>query len=151
VRSAAALIDGKPLTGTWFDRTREYAAHNQRQEITPRQFAEEESVILSLILCWAPLPPKVYCERIASLVEEVKSEAALARSLQGISALGTTNVGESLADAGQRYEVSGGNRDVSGCRPLDREGWPHYQVAIFVCSFSSSAAAAILLRISQYG
>ncbi len=88
VHSAAALIDGTPLTGTWFDRTREYAARNQRQEITPRQFAEEESVILSPIPCWAHLPPEVYRERIADLVEEIESEAAHSRSRKGISVLG---------------------------------------------------------------
>ena len=63
-------------------------ARNQGQEITPRQFAEEESVILSPIPCWAHLPPEVYSERIAGLVEEIESEAAHARSRKGISVLG---------------------------------------------------------------
>ncbi|HEX3526321.1 MAG TPA: transposase [Thermoanaerobaculia bacterium] len=47
VHSAAALIAGTPLVGHWFDRTRECAARNQREEITPLQFATEESVILT--------------------------------------------------------------------------------------------------------
>ncbi len=47
VHSAAALIDGTPLVGHWFDRTREYAARNQREEITRLQFATEEAVILT--------------------------------------------------------------------------------------------------------
>jgi hypothetical protein len=92
VNSAAALIEGTPLGGHWFDRTREYAARNQRQEITRRQFATEEAVILSPIPCWAHLPPEVYRQRIATLVEGIESEAAHMRSLQGTSVLGVDAV-----------------------------------------------------------
>jgi hypothetical protein len=88
VHSAAALIEGTPLEGHWFDRTREYAARNQREEITRLQFAEEESVILSPIPCWAHLPPDVYRARIAGIVETFESEAARLRSLNGTSVLG---------------------------------------------------------------
>jgi REP element-mobilizing transposase RayT len=88
VHSAAALIDGTPLTGHWFDRTREFAARNQREEIAPLQFATEELVALSPIPCWAHLEPEVYRERIAALVETVETEAALARSLKGLPVLG---------------------------------------------------------------
>ena len=88
VHSAAALIDGTPLTGHWFDRTREYAARNQRQELTRLQFTTEESVILSPIPCWAHLPPEVYRERIASLVKDIETDAARERSLSGLSVLG---------------------------------------------------------------
>jgi len=66
----------------------EYAARNQRQEITPLQSATEENVILSPIPCWAHLPPDVYRARIAGLVADIETEAALARSLQGESVLG---------------------------------------------------------------
>src|SRR4051794_30414167 len=71
VHSAAALIDGTPLRGHWLDRTRELAARNQRQETTTPQFVTEEHVILSPIPCWAHLPPEVYREHIADLVETV--------------------------------------------------------------------------------
>lgn len=87
VHSAAALIDGTPLTGHWLDRTREYAARNRRTEMPP-QFATEESVLLSPIPCWAHLSPEVYRARVAALVETVESEVALARSLKGLSVLG---------------------------------------------------------------
>src|SRR5436190_18073427 len=68
VHSAAALIDGTPLMGHWLDRTREFAARNQRQEITPLQFATEELVFLSPIPCWAHLEPEVYRARVAAMV-----------------------------------------------------------------------------------
>jgi putative transposase len=92
VHSAAALIEGTTLEGHWFDRTREYAARNQREEITRLQFAEEESVILSPIPCWAHLSPDVYRARIAGIVETLESEAARLRSLNGTSVLGVAAI-----------------------------------------------------------
>ena len=88
VHSAAALIDGTPLVGHWFDRSREYAARNQREDFTRLQFATKESVILSPIPCWAHLPPEVYCARIASLVQDIETDAALARSCKDLPVLG---------------------------------------------------------------
>src|SRR4051794_16462002 len=88
VHSAAAPIDGTPLTGTWFDRTREYAARNHRQGITRLQLAPEESVIPSPCPWWADLAADVYRARGASLVEEIEKEAGLAEGLKGISVLG---------------------------------------------------------------
>jgi hypothetical protein len=79
VHSAAALIDGTPLEGHWFDRTR-------------LQFATEESVSLSPIPCWAHLPSEVYRERIASLVKDIETEAALVRSLNGLPVLGVESI-----------------------------------------------------------
>jgi hypothetical protein len=87
VHSAAALIDGLPLAGHWLDRTREYAARNQRMEMPP-QFATEESVLLTPIPCWAHLPPEVYRARVAAMVADIETEAALARSLKGLAVLG---------------------------------------------------------------
>jgi hypothetical protein len=87
VHSAAALIDGTPLTGHWLDRTREYTARHRRMEMPP-QFATEESVLLSPIPCWAHLEPEVYRARVAALVETVESEAALVRNLKSLSVLG---------------------------------------------------------------
>ena len=44
------------------------------------------------------------------------------------------------------------NRAVCGFRPLNCPGWPQYRyVAIFACSFSSTATAPILPRAPHYG
>jgi len=45
-------------------------------------------VILSLLPCWAHLPPEIYRERIASLVKDIETDAALVRSLNSLSVLG---------------------------------------------------------------
>ncbi len=88
VHSAAALLDGKPLEGHWFDRTREYAARNQRERHDPSRFASEETVVLSPLPCWAHLTPDAYRKRVAALVDDIETEAALARKRSGATVLG---------------------------------------------------------------
>jgi REP-associated tyrosine transposase len=88
VHSAEALMHGTPLEGHWFDRTRQYAARNQREELSRDQFVFAESVVFSPIPCWAHLPADQYRERMKSLVEEIDAEAALARKRSGAKVLG---------------------------------------------------------------
>ncbi len=88
VHSAEALMHGTPLQGHWFDRTRQYAARNQGEELRQDQYVFAESVLLSPIPCWAHLPADRYRERIKSLVEQVDTEAARARRQSGASVLG---------------------------------------------------------------
>jgi hypothetical protein len=64
VHSAAALLDGVPLKGHWFDRTREYAARNQHEEFGRLQFVSDESVVLSTLPCWAHLTAAAYRNRV---------------------------------------------------------------------------------------
>jgi len=88
VQSGRALLDGEPLAGHWFERTREYAARNQRQPIEPLQFATVETVVLSAIPCWAHLTPDQYRARVAALVESIEATSALQRSQSNRSVLG---------------------------------------------------------------
>jgi hypothetical protein len=88
VHSAEALIHGTPLEGHWFDRTREYAARNQGEKLSPEEHVFAESVVLSPIPCWAHLPADQYRERMKNLVEEIDAEAARARQQSGDHVLG---------------------------------------------------------------
>jgi hypothetical protein len=88
VHSAEALLRGTCLQGHWFDRTRQYAARNQDEELRRDQYVFAESVVLSPIPCWAQLPADRYRERIKTLVEEVDMEAARARQQSGAKVLG---------------------------------------------------------------
>jgi hypothetical protein len=92
VHSAAALLDGKPLEGHWFDRTREYAARNQREKYHPSRFASEETVVLSPLPCWAHLTPAAYRKRVSALVDDIETEAALARKRSGATVLGVAAI-----------------------------------------------------------
>ncbi|HEX4965175.1 MAG TPA: transposase [Thermoanaerobaculia bacterium] len=80
VHCANALLEGETLTGHWFNRSREYAARNQRQDFDRLRYATEEAVTFSPIPCWAHLPPEVYRTRIKTLVDSVITEAAITRS-----------------------------------------------------------------------
>lgn len=88
IHSAEALIHGTPLQGHWFDRTRQYAARNQGEELRRDQYVFAESVTLSPIPCWAYLPAGRYRERIKSMVGEAEAEAARARQRSGAKVLG---------------------------------------------------------------
>jgi putative transposase len=88
VHSAEALMNGTPLQGHWFDRTRQYAAGNQGEELRRDQYVFAESVVLSPIPCWAHLSADRYRDQIKGLVEEAESEAARARQQSGARVLG---------------------------------------------------------------
>jgi REP-associated tyrosine transposase len=88
VQSARALLDGEPLTGHWFERTREYAARNLRQPFDRLRFATEETVVLSPIPCWAHLSPDHYRSRVAALVDSIEKDADLRRRESGRSVIG---------------------------------------------------------------
>ena len=88
VHSAAALLDGEPLQGHWFDRSREYAARNQREESGRFRFASEETVVLSPIPCRAHLTPAAYRGHVKSLVDDIEAAAALARQHSGATVIG---------------------------------------------------------------
>jgi len=88
VQSGRALLDGEPLTGHWFEWTREYAARNRQQPVEPLRLATAETVLLSPIPCWAHLPPDLYRARVAALVETIEEAAALKRSESNRSVVG---------------------------------------------------------------
>ncbi len=83
VHCVNALLDGEPMTGHWFDRSREYAARNQGQKFDRLRYASKETVEASPIPCWAHLSPEAYRARIQALVDMVIAEAALERSRAG--------------------------------------------------------------------
>jgi REP element-mobilizing transposase RayT len=88
VHSAGALIDGTPLTGHWFDRTQEFLACLRHEDIGRMRFAAVETVTLCPIPCWAHLSPELYRARIASLVEDIETDAARERERSGAVVVG---------------------------------------------------------------
>ena len=92
VHSAGALIDGTPLTGHWFDRTKEFAARLRREDFGRLRYATVETVTFSPIPCWAHMSPELYRARIAAMVEAIESEAASERERTGSSVLGVKEI-----------------------------------------------------------
>ena len=50
-------VNGEPLAGIWFDRTKEYSARYHGKTNSPGQFATPETVTLSPLPCWEHLSP----------------------------------------------------------------------------------------------
>lgn len=69
--SVRAMIDGTAPKGLWFNRTAEYNARRAGKEFGPRDFAEEVTVTLTPIPCWADLTDREYRERIKDTVDEI--------------------------------------------------------------------------------
>jgi hypothetical protein len=86
------ILAGEPIRGTWFDRTQEYAAKNRGKDFGRLQYASEEAFELTPLPCWAHLPPEVYRQRVAELVEEIESEAAAELAKAGREPFGVAAV-----------------------------------------------------------
>jgi REP element-mobilizing transposase RayT len=88
VHAAQALLDGGPVAGTWFDRTREYGARRRREACEARSFAETQVLELVPLPCWEGLPAEIRRSTIAGLVQQIEAEAAAIRKASGIEPLG---------------------------------------------------------------
>jgi REP element-mobilizing transposase RayT len=86
------LLDGEPIVGTWFDRTKEYSARNRGKTISPRQFATQEPVTLSPLPCWDDLSPEQVRERVDAIVQRIEGTAAKLREETGTAVLGIAAV-----------------------------------------------------------
>jgi hypothetical protein len=89
---AAALLEGTPLEGHWFDRPREYAARNQGEDFDSLDFATTEKVELTPIPCWAHLSPDAYRRCVQALVDDLESQASRARKAAGTQVLGVAAI-----------------------------------------------------------
>ncbi|OPZ31309.1 MAG: hypothetical protein BWY99_02897 [Synergistetes bacterium ADurb.BinA166] len=69
------MLDGRQLTGTWFDRTAECLARRKGREVGDGEFAEAESVVLTPLPAWAHLGPEVQRERLRELLDLARAEA----------------------------------------------------------------------------
>jgi len=87
------IVDAEQLTGTWYDRTQEYAARHLRDENPdPLQFTTRETVTLSPLPCWKHLSPEAYRQRVTNLAEEIDDEAAATRKPTGAKPLGRATI-----------------------------------------------------------
>jgi hypothetical protein len=87
------IVDGEPLTGTWYDRTQEYIARRLRgEDPDPSRFTTRETVTLSPLPCWKHLSPEAYRQRVAKLAQEIEEEAAETRKRTGVQPLGRKTI-----------------------------------------------------------
>ena len=90
--SVQALIDGCPMRGVWFDRTREYEARRCGQQPGKYEYAEEETVELAPLPAWDGLAPEDRRAAVRALVREIEREARRARETSGRSPMGVRRI-----------------------------------------------------------
>ncbi|MCP4202968.1 MAG: hypothetical protein GY769_13680 [bacterium] len=100
---AEALIDGKPMAGTWYDRTAEYEAHRQAERKAARRGTPVERVArgafmmpyelkLAPLPCWQHLPTAEIRKRVAQMVAEIEAAAAELREELGTEPVGMQKI-----------------------------------------------------------
>jgi hypothetical protein len=94
VHSVSALVEGKPLTGTWYSRTKEYAARQRRREkdVDPADYATDHEIVLEPLPCWEHLPEATWRGFVADLVAEIDEAAARERQRTGKKSMGVRKI-----------------------------------------------------------
>ena len=93
INCAQALYEGRPLIGTWYDRTAHYVHGAVLQEdVTEEDFAEEVSLRFSPLPCWNGYSPERYRREVGRLIEDVVLAAAQERQRTGRTVLGAEAV-----------------------------------------------------------
>jgi putative transposase len=138
VHMAKALVQGQDLTGTWFDRTREYAARNRGEAFDRLQYATVETLHLSPLPCWRHLPADVWKARALRLIREIEEEAAVHRSNTGIQPLGAAAIlGQHPHDRPKSPKRSPAPLFHAVSARVRRELWEAYR--LFVAAYRQAA------------
>ena len=87
---AEALMDGKPMRGVWYDRSKQYEAKRQaerraaRRDKPPKElrrgaFMTHYDLKLAPLPCWEHLSTASLRKKVAAMVAEIEAEAAAVR------------------------------------------------------------------------
>ena len=74
VSSLDAMLTGKPMRGTWFNRTAEWFERRSGGQPDPMEFAEAVEVRLTPLPCWDHLSPCDQRRRLRSLIRDIELE-----------------------------------------------------------------------------
>ena len=100
---AEALIDGKPMSGMWYDRAIEYETNRQAERKAAREgtpvepiergaFMTPYEVKLAPLPCWKHLSPAQIRKRVAEIVIEAEAAAAKLREQLGTEVVGMEKI-----------------------------------------------------------
>lgn len=92
VNCARALVEGEPLTGVWYDRTRQFYARRRRESARDCDFATREQVVFQQLPCWSHLSPEEYRSAILDLIREIEEETRRAHAAAGTHPLGVRGI-----------------------------------------------------------
>ena len=122
VQCVAALTEGEPLVGYWYDRTAAYNAGRKGTEIEPRDFVEQYTVKLTPLPIWAELSEETRRQRYRELVCEIERETRERHEADGTRPLGAKQV---LAQEPHDHPESPKRSPAPGCHAWSRRvrGW----------------------------
>jgi putative transposase len=138
VHAAPALLDGGPVKGTWFDRTRECSARCRREAFDARRFAEPQVLELVSLPCWDGLSPEVRRSRVAGLIDQIEAEAAAFRKASGLEPVGREAIErQNPFERPKKPKKSSAPRFHAFTKKARRQLYEAY--AIFVAAFREAA------------
>jgi hypothetical protein len=90
--STDALLTGRSVRGTWFDRTAEYRLSRRRNTLDRDEIAKIETLQLKPLPCWQHLSADRYRARCAELVAVVEAETERRLQASGREPLGRQRI-----------------------------------------------------------
>jgi hypothetical protein len=127
-----ALLDGAPLTGAWYNRTKAGKARHAGEASDENSFAEPVDFELSPLPCWAHLDEKERQTRVANMVRAIVRETCEVNLKKGRSSIGVERV---MAEHPHRRPDSPKKSPAPRCHTASRERWIEF-VEDF-CDFTS--------------
>jgi REP element-mobilizing transposase RayT len=87
-----ALVKGKPLIGTWHDRTAEYNAGRARRSALPGRFAARYRLHLSPLPCWQNLSAARQRQMASELISSIEDDTRAERTRSGRECVGRERI-----------------------------------------------------------
>lgn len=79
IHAARALVEGRPLVGHWYNRTREWIARHRGESFEKYDFATRYEIELEPLPAFRDLSSKDYRQKVAELIEEVENQTSAER------------------------------------------------------------------------
>ena len=92
VQSAAALCDGKPIVGTWLDRTGLRHARSRGEDEGPSDFTTRYEVRLEPLPCWKHLDEETWRGLVRDMVADIEVETLAEHQRSGTAPCGASAV-----------------------------------------------------------
>jgi len=86
------LLEGKPARGFWFSHTKEWYARRAGKKFDDFTYADEQTIQLTPIPCWADLSEEQYRDRILEMVKEIARDTKAMHRKKGTRPLGAHRI-----------------------------------------------------------
>ena len=124
VNCVEALTRGKKLSGTWYDRTREYEANRERFDFSAKQFPTRYEVSLSPLPCYADLSPAQQRANYRAMVKDIETATRKRFEQAGRRVLGVQGV---LRQSPHKRPKNVKRSPAPLCHSSDFEEWIRYR------------------------